>query len=70
MTLHFSVLCLYRVCSVVPGAVLALISIYMYTRTLNNEGVLLRNSSAAPFCNHFAVVTPMSRIRELVPFLI
>ena len=34
------------------------------------EGVWLRNSSAAPIRNHFAVVTPMSQIRELVTFLI
>ena len=34
------------------------------------EGVCLRNVSAAPICNHFAVEPPMSRIRESEPFLI
>ena len=36
----------------------------------SKEGVLLRNVSAAPICNHFAVVPPSSRIREPVPFLV
>ena len=30
------------------------------------EGVLLRNVSAAPICDHFAVLPPSSRIREAV----
>ena len=37
---------------------------------VTKEGVLLRNVSAAPICNHFAVVPPRSRIRESVPFLV
>ena len=34
------------------------------------EGVLLRNVSAAPISDHFAVLPPCSRIREVVPFLV
>ena len=33
------------------------------------EGVLLRNVSAAPICDHFTVVAPGCWIREPVPFL-
>ena len=36
----------------------------------SKEGVLLRNVSAAPICDHFAVVPSSSRIREPVPFLV
>ena len=43
---------------------------YMSPNPDIKEGVLLRNVSAAPICNHFAVVPPSSRIREPVPFLV
>ena len=33
------------------------------------EGVLLRNVSAAPICDHFTVVAPGCWMREPVPFL-
>ena len=33
--------------------------------TQNKEGVLLRNISAAPICNHFTVGPPGSGIREV-----
>ena len=39
-------------------------------RAIVKEGVLLRNVSAAPIYNHFAVLPPSSRIREPVPFLV
>ena len=36
--------------------------------TYIKEGVLLRNVSAAPICNHFTVVTPGCWIREVCLF--
>ena len=36
---------------------------------IGKEGVLLRNVSAAPICDHFRVVAPGCWIREPVPFL-
>ena len=60
--LEFQLPCLDRL-SMYPQA-------HKARHSYSKEGVLLRNVSAAPICDPFAVVPPNSWIREPVPFLV
>ena len=71
MTSQSSSICIDNVATICKPVAVAATSTFTLRAAGNmariEEGVLLRNVSAAPICNHFTVVAPGCWIREPVP---